>query len=160
MLEIKLIGDQQLMLKLQRMPERVRFELKKAVTGLSFDLMRLVKRKLTNQVLNVRSGKLRDSIFQRVVEDRAGIHGHVASDGTVKYAGVHEWGGTINIPEIRPVSASALHFITKGGAEVFAKYARAHTVTMPERSYLRSSLRDMKDQIKRELTDAVMRGTR
>lgn len=159
MLTIEMVGDKQLLVKVRNMSRRIHDELLKATTGLSFDLLALVKRKLSGDVLNVgKTGKLRDSIFQQVIDQGTkGITGRVASDGTVKYAAIHEFGGTINIPEIRPVNVEALHFFM-GGDEVFAKYARAHTVTMPERSYMRSSLADMREQIKEELTEAVRRG--
>lgn len=157
MLTLEVVGDRQLLVKMRGMSKRVHEELLKATTGLSFDLMALVKRKLSGDVLNAISGKLRDSIFQEVNDDGNSVQGRVASDGTVKYAAIHEFGGVINIPDIYPVNAQALHFFM-GGEEIFAKYARAHTVVMPERSYMRSSLVDMKEQIKEELTEAVMRG--
>jgi phage gpG-like protein len=152
-ISVQIVGTDKLIAKLNGMSARVRVALLKAVTGLSFDLMSLVKRKLSGDVLNVRKGKLRDSIFQRVYDDAKGVRATVASAGVV-YARIHEYGGVINIPEIRPVASNVLHFM-KSGDDIFAMYARAHTVTMPERSYMRSSLADMKSQIVAEMTAAV-----
>ena len=79
------------------------------------------------------------------------------SSGDVKYAGIHEFGGTIDIPEIT-AKGKALAFM-RGGQQEFYKKVAAHTITMPERSFMRSSLADMKDQIVREMTEAVREGT-
>jgi hypothetical protein len=48
----------------------------------------------------------------------------------------------------------------QGGKMAFYKKVAAHTVTMPERSFMRSSLADMRDEIISELTDAVREGAR
>ncbi len=43
-----------------------------------------------------------------------------------------------------------------GGKQVFAARVNLPAVTMPERSYLRSSLAEMADAIREELTEAVV----
>ncbi len=100
-----------------------------------------VRLKLSGQVLRVRTGRLRQSIHVPPVQKMP--WGFLGTIGTnVKYAGIHEYGGTIVLPPIYPVKKQALHFFI-GGKEIFAKSVRAHAIRMPERSYLRSSLIEM-----------------
>ena len=104
-------------------------------------LLALVRAKLSGEVLQARSGALRASMRADVAETRAGFDLRVASDGSVAYARIQEYGGRIAVPEIAPRNAKALVF-AYGGRVVFAKAARAHAVNIPERSYMRSSLED------------------
>ncbi len=99
-----------------------------------------VRLKLTGEVLRVRSGRLRQSIHSMIQKMPWGFLGTIGTN--VKYAGIHEYGGTIVLPDIYPVKKKALHFFI-GGKEIFAKKVRAHAIRMPERSYLRSSLIEM-----------------
>jgi phage gpG-like protein len=102
----------------------------------------VVEHKLSGQVLHVRSGTLRRSITYAIRETDAAITGIVGTN--LEYAAIHEYGGVIHVPEIRPRRAKALHFYV-GGKEIFAKFARAHDVHMPERSFLRSALAERRD---------------
>jgi phage gpG-like protein len=159
MLNIQITGDREVIARLQNMPDAVRKALLKKVTTLAFRLESKIKRdKLSGQVLGVRSGKLRAGIFSKATQSGDRTEGMAASAGDVKYAGVHEFGGTINIPEIT-AKGKALAFM-QGGKMAFYKKVAAHTITMPERSFMRSSLADMRDQIIREMTEAVQQGTR
>jgi hypothetical protein len=99
----------------------------------------LVRQKLSGAVLRPRSGALRASIRAETAEDANGIEARVFGDGALPYARIQEYGGRISVPEIRPMNAQALAF-AYGGRLVFARHARAHVVTIPERSYMRSSL--------------------
>ena len=154
------VDDTKVQLRLATIPERVHAELLLAVTAQTLALEGYIKgSKLSGQVLNRRTGNLRASI-QRAIDNQAdAVIGRVFSDGTVKYARIHEYGGTIRIPDVYPVRAQALHFFT-GGKEVFAKHVRAHTVTMPERSFMRSALADRRDAILAALKAAVIKGLR
>jgi len=111
----------------------------------------VVEQKLSGQVLHVRTGTLRRSITYTMHEDEDGIVGTVGTN--LEYAAIHEYGGAIHVPEIRPRRAKALHFYV-GGKEIFAMRTRAHTVQMPERSFLRSALRE-----RREAFIAAVRAT-
>ena len=107
--------------------------------------------------LHVRSGNLRRSIHSVVESGGTSIKGKVSSSGDVKYAGTHEFGGTIHVPDIVATKAKALHFVV-GGKDVFAKSVKAHDITMPERSFLRSSLEEMRGEIVGGLNEAVGEG--
>src|SRR6516225_12494179 len=99
------------------------------------------------------SGRVAD-ISVRVTRRGEEVTGEVTAGGT-PYARIHELGGTVHLPDIFPVQANALHWISKEGDEVFAKHARAHDVVIPERSYLRSALKQREDDIMRVFREAV-----
>jgi phage gpG-like protein len=74
----------------------------------------------------------------------------------VRYAAIHEYGGTIQHPGSRPVRGQALAWKPKGGgATVFARSTRPHAITIRARPYLRpavtSSLPFLKDNVERGL---------
>lgn len=156
MLSISVTGDREVIRNLKKYPEKVNDALYRKIYALTLELERKVKsEKLSGQVLNVKTGSLRSSVYSRVTRDRDGAEGKVAVPPDVPYGAIHEFGGVIEIPEITPVKAKALHWIGKDG-EMFAKRVRAHTITMPERSYLRSSLSEMKDDIINGVKEAVL----
>lgn len=152
---VAMIGDKELIAKFDAMPSRVRAALERKVYYLVYRLLAMVKGKLSGEVLHVRSGLLRDSAFERVQISERAVFGEVVEPGSVPYAAIHEFGGTINVPDIVPVKAKALLFANGK----FSMYARAHVVKMPERSYLRSSLADMRAEIEAGLQEAVLEGT-
>jgi phage gpG-like protein len=143
--------------RLTAMPDRVRQELNKRVHALAVQLSDRVRRKLSGEVLNVVSGALRASIDMDVQSETTSVTATVFSSGDVKYAAIHEYGGVIPAHEILPNKAQALMFEI-GGETVFAKRVQMPDVTMPERSYLRSSLAEMRDQIVEEMREAVVAG--
>jgi phage gpG-like protein len=149
MITAYLLGDRELIARLAAAPNGLQRGLARAVTRLGFQLERRVKQKLSGEVLNVRTGLLRASINTRVKETSSEI---TASVGTnIKYGKFHEYG----VPhpwEIRPKSARALAFEV-GGAQVFA--TRVMHPPLPERSFLRSALREMRGQIQAELKQAA-----
>ncbi len=110
--------------------------------------------KLSGAVLNTRSGALRDSIAASVSTDADSILASVGSEGDVKYAAIQEYGGKTSAHEILPVKAAALAFVI-GGAQLFARRVEHPGSLIPERSYLRSSLDDMRDEIVAALADAA-----
>ena len=86
---------------------------------------------------------------------RRGISPVGVPSGDVKYAAIHEFGGTIPPHQIVPDKAKALAFAI-GGKQVFAARVNLPAVTMPERSYLRSSLAEMAEAIRERLSEAVV----
>lgn len=150
-----LVDDRAIELKIAAIPELLRAALSKKLLALALKLERHIKEdKLSGQVLNVRSGALRRSIFTTIESRGDYVVATVASSSDVKYGRIHEFGGTIHVPEIFPVKAQALHFVVNG-KDVFAKHVKAHDVTMPERSFMRSALTDMRDDIVSEIRKTV-----
>ena len=92
-------------------------------------------------------GHLRSSITGRV-------EGTSVVLGTnVVYARIHQLGGTVQVPEIRPKHAKALRF-TIGGKTVFARRVRAHAVHMPARPFLVAQEADIA-YIRRAIQDYI-----
>jgi phage gpG-like protein len=153
-----LVGDGELVARLQAMPEKWRASIGRAVLRLAEQLQRKVQeQKLTGQVLKVRTGSLRSSINFRVAESASSV---IAAVGTnIKYAGIHEFGGTQGARTIVPKTARALAFQWKGEMRFYKRVERP-AVHYPERSFLRSALREMAPQIKAELEAAVREAVR
>lgn len=147
--------DRALMARLGAMPDRVKGSLRSEVQSLAFDLQSLVKRKVSGEVLNVQTGFLRSHIFEEVTDDSRGVIGQVFTSG-VKYAAVHEYGGA-GWYEIRPRNGEFLRWMS-GGQEVFARVVNHPPAK--ERSFMRSSLRDMRAEIIERMRGAVVQGTR
>lgn len=164
MLSIKVTGDQQLIERIGSMGDKAQKALLRVVTKLTFDLERLVKQKLSGQVLNVISGNLRASIHSKIDSGVGWVRGWVFSSGDVKYAAIHEFGGVIHHPGGTPyivTKAEGARFISKAaaaGMKVPPPVTKPHDITMPERSFMRSSLADMKDRALREIRAAVAEG--
>jgi phage gpG-like protein len=124
-------------------------------TELAAALADLVKdNKLSGAVLNAGSGTLRDSIGASVTADAEGVLASVGSEGDVKYAAIQEYGGKTSAHEILPVKGDVLAFVA-GNGQHFARRVEHPGSLIPERSYLRSSLEDMKDEILAALADCA-----
>lgn len=118
----------------------------RVITRLSIEVQSAVKtEKLSGQALSVRTGTLRRSINRVVVQQGNSVYAQVGTN--VVYAAAHEYGfqGVVNVREYARRS---------DGAKV-----RAHTRQMntPERSFLRSTLRERASQIRAEVKDAALR---
>ena len=150
---------------LSNMPEKVHEKLRNAVDKIAILLQNKVRNdKLAGQVLKYHTHNLQQSI-QRDIEDNASrVMGSVFSNESLApYAAIHEFGGSINHP------GGTAYFIGKDKMAVFVSnkianaygnWARtkAHIINMPERSFLRSSLDDMKETIVSDLKEAVKEG--
>ena len=123
-------------------------------TELAAALTDLVKSKLSGAVLNIGSGALRNSIAASVTADADGVLASVASEGDVKYAAIQEYGGKTSAHEILPVKGDVLAFAASDGQH-FARRIEHPGSVIPERSYLRSSLADMKDEILAAFADCA-----
>jgi len=122
--------------KLDALPAKLREGVRAAVETGTRQLQASVQRKLSGEVLDPRSGRLRASIAASV----AGLEGSISSDAP--YARIQEFGGRINVPAVTPVQAMVLAF-PYGGRLVFTARTAAHTVNIPERSYMRTSLAEI-----------------
>jgi phage gpG-like protein len=107
--------------------------------------------KLSGQVLNQRSGNLKNSGFTEVQDDGNQITGFVGYGMTVPYARIHELGGQINVPAVD----GKLMVFERAGAMVFATKHRAFTVEMPARPYLQPSLEEKLPDIREGLLEAI-----
>ncbi len=88
-----LVGDKELVARLEAMPGKVNEGLVRAVTNLSIRLSgKVVREKLSDQVLKAQSGTLRRSITQKVDVSETNISAIVGTN--VAYAARHEYGFT------------------------------------------------------------------
>jgi hypothetical protein len=136
------------------MPDRVRQALSSKANALAVALEAKIQQKLSGGVLNMRSGALARSIIATVDESSAGVSIRIGTSGDVKYAAIQEFGGTIPPHEIVPDKAKALAFVA-GGKQLFAAHVNMPAVTMTERSYLRSSLAEMAEEIAEGMSEVV-----
>ena len=156
-LNVTVVGDRELVLKLQKMVPAVVAALYVKTYALALKLQAHIQRnKLSGQVLNVKTGALRRSIQTRVERSAAHVTGLVYSSGDVKYAGIHEFGGRTKPHDIFPRKAKALAFAGSGGGMVFASVVHHPGSVMPMRSFMRTGLGDMQAQISRELKETVV----
>jgi phage gpG-like protein len=144
---------------LAAMPEQLQAALSTKATALASALQAKIQEKLAGTVLNARSGALARSIIATIDETSAGVTVRIAASSDIKYAAIHEFGGIIPPHQIVPDKAGALAFLV-GGKPAFAARVNVPAVTMPERSYMRSSLAEMADEITEGLSDAVIAAVR
>lgn len=138
--------------KLGRLPEDVRKQLRPVLVRDGKELAARVRGKLSGPVLKVKSGRLLNSIRSEMVENANVLYVRVYSRG-VPYAAIHEYGGQTRPHMIFPKNARALHFMVANG-EVFAAKVSHPGSRIPSRSYLRSSLQEMRDRLVRDITEA------
>ncbi|GLR26514.1 phage virion morphogenesis protein [Limnobacter litoralis] len=149
----QVVGQERLTSNLSQFPSAVRQSLVREVTKISIDLQRkVVSQKLHGQLLRQRSGRLARSINQRVVEDDLKVTGSVGTN--VSYGKVHELGGTFKVPQHMRMMRQAFGRPIK---EPRLVTVRAHSVTFPQRSFLQSSLDEMRNAIVSRLTAAAQK---
>jgi phage gpG-like protein len=147
MLMIDLAGADALDSRLDAFPAQLLDELAANSAILAAALVDKVRSdKLSGQVLNAVSGALRDSIVADIAVEREKVVASVGSAGDLKYAAIHEYGGKTAAHEILPSKASVLAFAV-GGATIFARRVEHPGSVIPERSYLRSTLAEMMDEV-------------
>lgn len=151
-----------LMAHLRAYPERVARSVVRAMERSTILVQAQAKsNKLSGQVLHVRTGTLRRSINREVRASGTTIEGIVGTN--VEYGAAHEYGfkGTVTVREhMRRITtnskAKALGKMPKyGGYERKRRYfsgstpvhSHTRTVNLPERSFLRSALKDMQPAI-------------
>lgn len=132
------------------MPERIRAALVAKAGVLAAKLQAKIEQKLSGEVLQMKSGALAGSLGVTIEETSGGVAVRLATSADVKYAAIHEFGGVIPPHEIVPDKAKALAFLV-GGKQAFAARVNLPAIAMPERSYMRTSLAEMADDIRDEL---------
>lgn len=151
MISVTLVGAEEVKANFESLSGRLHTSVLVAITSLSKQLEAHVKLdKLEGQVLNHITGRLQSSIHSDVQDSSDTITGRVYSSGC-NYAAIHEYGFS--------------------GSEVVREHIRTHvfgkevapftvgsftrTMNMPERSFLRSALKDFEPKIIRDLNAAV-----
>lgn len=168
------VGTAEVSAKLDQTGRDISTELGTSIGRLAIKLQRRVMQdKLSGQVLKVKTGRLRRSIAQAVVEEGGKVVGIVSS--AVAYAPFHEYGfdGTEHVREHlrRSKAQFSARKTTKSGRETAAsarKAAGSGSITVkahdrkvhyPAHSFLRTALRDLEasGDIRSELDAAIKR---
>lgn len=156
-------GGTETVAKIDRLKGVARSKVKQTVVALVLLLMIKVKgEKLSGQVLKVRTGRLRRSINYRIDEKSTSIFGVVGT--TVKYGKTHELGfhGTVTVKEhLRTIKQAWGKPLREGPRKVLVRQFTKR-VDFPERSFLRSSLKELEPKAKKDLLAALQtefRGT-
>lgn len=155
--EIK--GDREVVADLRRFDAAARGEIQKGIGRITLKLLTRVKaQKLSGQALNVRTGRLRRSITQRIDASASEISGIVGTN--VEYGAIHEYGfkGAVSVKQHLRLVKQAFGRPLK--SPVWATVgAHSKNVSLPERSFLRSALADLKGSgvIEAEIDAAIAR---
>jgi len=154
MFAVTLQGAEELSARLEAYPAALRDGLATKAEALASALADKVKfEKLDGGVLSARSGALQASIAAEVASDGDDIDATVSSRGDIKYAAILEYGGKTAAHDILPDKGNALAFVVDGATH-FARVVHHPGSVIPERSYLRSSLDEMRDDIVAALASA------
>ncbi|WP_063777015.1 MULTISPECIES: hypothetical protein [Burkholderia cepacia complex] len=151
-------GESQVIARIGRIVPNVRNALVQRVQRLVIALqVHVIADKLSGQVLNVRSGRLRRSVNQGVTSTDTTITGVVSTP--VEYAPPNEYGfqGVVTVKEhLRQVTTAW----GKPLATPVTATVREHTMAMnlPERSFLRSALADQREEILRGIREGAAEG--
>lgn len=146
-------GDAKLSATVDRIDEEVRQSIARSTLKL---LVKVKREKLNGQVLNKRTGRLGRSITQKLIELSNGVAGIVGTN--VEYAPPHEYGFKGNV-----TVKAHLRMIKKAfGKSISPKQVNIKThkrkVNLPEKSFLRSALEEMRKEIKQDLEVSIQRG--
>lgn len=155
MIGLVVVGASEVIARMEALPANLRRILLARMHGVTLRVKARVQKKLSGEVLKVRSGALHRSILSEVKEETNEIIGRVFSSGDVKYARIHEFGGTTRAHIIEPRRAPVLAFVM-GGNTVFARRVHHPGSRMPERSFMRSTLTELRGVIVHDLSDGIL----
>lgn len=160
MIKVSIVGDRETVLKLERAPGLIKARVDRTVIGLGLELEAYVKaRKLSGQVLKVRTGRLRSSISQgsamQAGDSRSGFRSTpntaVYTVGTnVKYGAAWEHGARAH--PILAKRGAALRFVI-GGQVLFRK--RVNMPAQAARPFLAPALEENRAHIIERVTVAA-----
>lgn len=155
MLKMEFIGGDVLAAVLRSYGDKVQTAIVQSVGRSALRLQcEVMQNRLSGQVLNVRTGNLRRSIHQRVTNTGSAVIGEVNTN--VCYGKAHEYGfaGTVNVKASLRQVRQAFGRPLKSPRYVQVR-AHSRNVRLPERSFLRTALRDLKPEIEADLRNSV-----
>ncbi len=183
MIKAVLVGGDRLQEWLKGRYPEIQNQVGKSMARLVIALTRKIKQdKLTGQVLKNRTGTLRRSISPEVGQSGTAITGSVGTN--IIYARAHEYGVTTRPHDIYPRKARALAWMKSGfdlgevkkgwfratgtwtkkggkalgemGALQFARVVHHPGSVIPERSFMRTALKEMEPEIRAQFKNAIM----
>jgi phage gpG-like protein len=159
MIKAWIIGSEKVISKFEKYNDKIDRVIKKSLVALALDMTTLIKGgKLSGQVLNVQSGTLRRSIDHRLIDFGGGnLMAEVYTN--VPYAAKHEYGflGTEDVRSFmrRAPMPGASKKAKKNAPKEIRVQPFRRRVNVPEKSFMRSALEDMRPNIIAELNDAI-----
>jgi len=152
-LPIKVEGADAVASKLELASAQIKAAVARAVAESAAEVTRGAKAKLSDDVLRVKTGRLRRSVHFSLGGTSEAPSATIGTN--VEYAGIHEFGGQTKAHLIEALNAKALAFKTATGETVFAKIVHHPGSKMPERSFLRSTLGEQERSIKDRIDQAI-----
>lgn len=154
MLSVEIDGDEELVARFAAMPEAIRAALAQKFAALAQKLEDKIKsEKLDGQALFSRSGRLRDQVSVSLNESGASLF-----TSGVKYAAAQEYGFSGEESVAAHSRAIRQAFGRAIAPKTILIEAFSRQMRLPERSYMRSALDDMTDEIAQALREAVVEG--
>ena len=154
MISASLVGGTAAVDRLSTIGEAVTSGIARVIAKLGVDLQNSVQQnKLSGQVLRLRSGALQQSITVRFEHSDGEAKATVYSD--LDYAAPQEYGfaGTVSVrASVRQMKEAFGHPIASRTVSV-SSYSRR--MDLPQRSFMRSALADMTDDIANDTTEAL-----
>lgn len=146
MIKGSVTGGRETAKKLRSDGKQVREAVRKTMGRIVLELLVKVKRdKLSGQALNVRTGRLRRSITQRVEVNGNDVEGVVGTN--VEYGKFHEYGQSIKT-DLKKQREGFKTGLTASKPSLTSD-------DLPPRSFLRSALKEMKPRTREEFKQAV-----
>jgi phage gpG-like protein len=156
MISSYIVGDREVISLLERITPKVRANVASTIGRLGLALQRAVQNdKLSGQVLKVRTGNLRASIHTETSESGSRISAIVGTG--LRYGRVNEYGFQ-GIVSVRAHLRRVTQVFGRPVSAVQNVRAMTRQVNLPERSFLRSALREMQGTITTALNTAVADG--
>jgi len=179
---VNIDGEQKVIARLNKIDEKMRPELKKALNRIGIVLTNHIRGKLSGGVLKVRTNRLRGSINYKIFDSIKELF--VSAGTNIAYGRIHEYGGTIEgspwltIPLPAAQTASGvlrarardwvdtffrtssngnLILFQKRGKEAVPLFVLKHSVTIPKRPYMKPTLAEKRQTILSELQSALKR---
>jgi phage gpG-like protein len=155
MIDISLNDLNKLTEKMAALPDAVNAMLLTQSQSLAAGLVQNVRDdRLSGQVLQEKTGLLKDSIASLVEGDDNGVTANIFVDGDVPYAAIQEYGGETKAHIIEAGRARALAF-NWAGKQAFFRCINHPGSVIPAHEYLESALADMQDDIADGMADAA-----
>ena len=152
MIEFRVEGDQAVIKSLSARVPKLTRAIVNSVTRSSIMLVRYVKeKKLSGQVLKVRTGTLRRKVNYRVTQSPSEVVGAVGVK--LSYAAAHEYGLDVQETVREHLRTAKQAFGRPIAGVTFSVRAHTRHMKLPERSFLRSSLHELTPEIQ-----AMIRG--
>ncbi len=153
-LDIRFHGDQQVIANLKDMGPKVAAAAKDAISRGAFKVLALSKQKVSGDVLRNRTGTLRRAINARITANEWQIIGTVGIKLT--YAAAHEFGihRVVSVPAHLRMMKVAWGRPVKEPRQIMVG-AHPMKMNLPERSFLRSSLKELRVDIVADLRASV-----